>query len=128
MAEYAVGLTRIRFYLDTTGAMALLFAVWAAVGIGGVAVEVASGGGSVHLHLFRSSGLLDGSASTTFVVLFLGLVAAYLIHRRWGAVGVLAVLDGILVVVLVSAVLAGRVPALCGLGSYLGGLTRHARP
>lgn len=123
------GLTRRRFYTETTAVMAGVFVLWSAGCATFALVEDATGGWGVGLRLFRLSGLLNSWLSV-FGALLPSLVIAFaagwifgLIHRRWGTAGVFVALGVLLVIGVVVGVLLAGVPALAVVGDFFGDLT-----
>lgn len=119
------GLTRRRFYTETTLVMTAVFALWSAGCATFALVEDATGGWGVGLRLFRLSGLLGGGWGTMVGLLLPSLVTAFaigwifgLIHRRWGTAGVLVALGALLVIGIVVGMLATGVPAFAAVPEF----------
>jgi hypothetical protein len=126
----ALGLSR-RAYYAGTAALATALAVTYGLAITGLqAIERATGGWGVTMHVFQVPYILTGPWYLTWLTasVALGLLFAYgmwtgLVYRRWGLPGLIAFLAGQITVALLAVLATTWAHGWTGVGRFLASLT-----
>jgi hypothetical protein len=126
----ALGVSRRSFYTGTA-ALGVALAVADAVGLTALqAIERATDGWGVGMHLFRVPYILNGPWYLTWLTSFVALAAVFvygmwlgIVYRRWNLTGAVAFIAAQVTVVVAGVLIVAWADAWSGVGHFFSGLT-----